>query len=111
MTGNAPAPSAVNNYAAALATVSVNVMGGQGTLPSSRYAMTATTSNFVYKGASIVREHVERDAAVKCSSCTMSAAFREPGLRCRDICLLSSGTAVVTAVDLTWLLVCVRCEV
>ena len=40
-------------------------MEGQGTLPSYGQAMTATTSNFVYEGASITQEHVERDAAVK----------------------------------------------
>ena len=34
-------------------------------MPSSRQAMTATTSYFVYEGASITQEHVERDVAVK----------------------------------------------
>ena len=64
--GNTPAPTAVNiNNGAALASVSVNIMGGQGTMPSSRQAMAATTSNFVYEGESIAQEHVERDAAVK----------------------------------------------
>ena len=50
VTGNTSASTAVNNYGVALASVSVNVMGGQGTLPSSSQAMTATTSNFVYEG-------------------------------------------------------------
>ena len=65
VTGNIPASTAVNNDGVALASVSVNDIEGQGTLPSSRHAMVATTSNFVYEGASIVQEHVERDAAVK----------------------------------------------
>ena len=65
VTGILPAPTAVNNDGSALASVSVNVMGGQGTLPSSRQAMAATTSSFVYEGVSIAQEHVERDAAVK----------------------------------------------
>ena len=65
VTGNIPAPTAVNNDGAALTSFSVNVMGGQGTLPSSRQAMADTISNFVYEGASIAQEHVERDAAVK----------------------------------------------
>ena len=67
LTGNTPAPTAaVNNNGAVLASVSVNVMRGQGTLPSSRQAMAATTSYFVYAGASIIaQEHVERDATVK----------------------------------------------
>ena len=66
MTGNTPAPTAaVNNNGAALASVSVNVMRGQGILPSSRQAMAVTTSYFVYEGASIAQEHdVERDATV-----------------------------------------------
>ena len=60
VTGNTQAPTAVNNNGATLASTSVNVMGGQGTLPSSTRAMAATTSNFVYEGASIAQEHVER---------------------------------------------------
>ena len=40
-------------------------MGGRGTLPSSSLAMAATSSNFVYEGASIAQEHVQRNAAVK----------------------------------------------
>ena len=37
VTGNNPAPTAVNNNGADLASVSVNVMGGQGTLPPSMH--------------------------------------------------------------------------
>ena len=64
-TGTTPAPTAVNNYGTALASVSVNVMGGG--RPSAIFwqGMAATTSNFVYEGASIAQEHVERDAVVK----------------------------------------------
>ena len=51
--GNTPAPTAVNNNGAALASVSVNVMGGQGAISSSRQTMAATISNFAYEGASI----------------------------------------------------------
>ena len=41
-------------------------MGGQGTLPSYRQVMDATTSNSIYEGASIAQQgHVERDAAVR----------------------------------------------
>ena len=51
-------PTSVNNNGTALTSVSVNVMGGQGTLPSSRQAMAATTSIFFYEGASsIAQEH------------------------------------------------------
>ena len=50
---------------AALASVSGNIMGGPGTLPFYGQAMVTTTSNFVYEGASIAQEHVERGAAVK----------------------------------------------
>ena len=50
---------------AALASVSGNIMGGQGTLQSSGQAIVATISNFAYEGASIAQEHVERGAAVK----------------------------------------------
>ena len=87
VTGKSPAPTAVNNNGAALASVSVNVMGGQGTMPSSRQAMAATSSNFVYEGSSIAQEHTERDAAVKVLRLHMSAACRAPSLRCRDVCL------------------------
>ena len=60
ITVNTPAPTAaINDNGAALASVSVNVMGGQGTLPYSRQAIAATTSNFVYQGASIAQEHVK----------------------------------------------------
>ena len=52
--------AAVNSNGAALASVSVNVMGGQGTLPYSRQIIAATTSNVVYEGASIaLQEHVK----------------------------------------------------
>ena len=49
VTGNTPAPIAGNNFGAALASVSLNVIGGQGTLPSSRQAMATTTSRSVYE--------------------------------------------------------------
>ena len=65
VTGNAPAPTAVNNDGAALTPISVNVMRGQGPMLFSRQAMAATTSNFVYEGASIAQEHVKRDVPVK----------------------------------------------
>ena len=57
MTGNTPAPTAVNNYDAALASILMNAIRGQDTLLSSREAMAATTSNSVYEGASIAQEH------------------------------------------------------
>ena len=60
MTVNTPAPTAVNNNGAALASVSMKVMGEQGTLPYSRQAMAATTSNYVNEqGASVAQEHVK----------------------------------------------------
>ena len=65
VTGNILAPTASNNNGAALASASVNVMGAQDTLPSSSQATAATTRNFVYEGASIAPEHVERNAVVK----------------------------------------------
>ena len=65
VTGNTPAPTVVNKNGSALASDSVNVMGGQGTIPSPRQAMAATTSYFVYEGANIAQEYGERDAAVK----------------------------------------------
>ena len=75
ITGNTPGPTAVNKNGAALASVSANIMGGQSTLSSSRQAMAATTSNFVYEGA----RHRSRSMwngmlRLKCRSCTMSAA-------------------------------------
>ena len=48
VTGNTPMPTAVHSNGVLLESVSVNVMGGQGTLPSSRQA--ATSGNFVYEG-------------------------------------------------------------
>ena len=86
-TGKTPAPTAVNNNGSALASASVNVMGGQGTLPSSSQAMTATTSNFVYEGASIAQEHVERNVAVRVLQLHHVSGIkrRAPGLRCRDV--------------------------
>ena len=67
MTGNTPAPTAVNNNCAALASVSVNVMN-EGTRHSAILQAghgRHTTSNFVYEGTSIAQEHIERDGAVK----------------------------------------------
>ena len=96
VTGNTSLPTAVNSNSAALVSVSsVNAMGGQGTLPSSRQAMTAaTSSNFAYKGASIAQEHVVG------ATCRRHAEFRDDGAGM--YVSLSSGTTV----DLTWLLVC-----
>ena len=76
VTGNTPAPTAVKNNSAALAPVSVNIIGGQGTMPPSRQAMAATTKYFVYKRASTAQEHVERNAAVKAAVNTI--LFRSP---------------------------------
>ena len=61
VTGNTPAPTAGNNIGAALPSVSLNVIGGQGTLPSSRQAMQICLRD----KASIAQDHVERDAAAK----------------------------------------------
>ena len=77
MTGNTPAPTPVNNNGAALASVSVNVLGGQGTLPSSRQAMAAITSNLVDESASIAQEHIERDAAYDFSLSTRSKEWKK----------------------------------
>ena len=70
-------------------------------MPSSRQAMAATTSYFVYEGASIAEEHVERDAAVK----VLLQLHHVGGMQSTGSMVwgcLSPGTAV----DLTWLLVC-----
>ena len=106
VTGNTPAPTAVNNNGAALASVSVNVVGGQRTMPSSSQAMAATTSYyyFVYKGASIAQEHIERDAAVKVLQLHHVGGMKNTGSTVQGC--LSPGIAV----GLTWLLVCERCE-
>ena len=58
-----------NNNDAALTSVMANVMGGQGTVPSSRQA---TTSNFVYEGASIVQ--LNGMLRSKCCTYTTSVA-------------------------------------
>ena len=50
VTGNIPAPTAVNKNGAALTSVAVNFMGGQGTLSSSRQAVPVTT-NVVHEDA------------------------------------------------------------
>ena len=94
VTGNTPLPTAVNSNSAALAFVSVHAMGGQDTLPSSRQAMTATTSNFAFKGSSIAQEHVVG------ATCRRHAEFRVYGIGM--YISLSSRTTV----DLTWSLVC-----
>ena len=65
VTGNTPAPTAGNNIGAALPSVSLNVIGGQGNLPSSRQAMATTTSSSVYEIKRVSQDHVERDAAAK----------------------------------------------
>ena len=72
-------PTAVIDEGAALASVSVNVIGGQGTMPSSRQAMAATTSNSVYEGASIALEHVERDVALKVPQLHHAGAMQSTG--------------------------------
>ena len=104
VTGNTPPPIAVNNNGAALASASVNVMGGQDTLPSSSQAMATTTSNFVYEGASIAQEHVERNAAIKVLQAHHVGGIKSTRSTVQGC--LSPGAAV----DLTWLLVCERCE-
>ena len=66
--------------------------------------MTATTSNFVYEGTNIAQEHVKREAAVKVLQLHHVGGMKSivsTMQRC-----LSPGTRV----DLTWLLVCERCE-
>ena len=50
-----PAPTAVNNNGAALASVSVNVIGGQGTLPYSKQAMAGKSS----AAAALCRRHAD----------------------------------------------------
>ena len=80
-------------------------MGGQGTLPSSSQALTATPNYFVYEDASTAQEHVERNAAVKVLQLHHVGGMKNTGSMMQGC--LSDGTAV----DLTWLLVvCVRCE-
>ena len=76
VTGNTSLPTAVNSNSAVLVSVSsVNAMGGQGTLPPSRQAMTATTtSNFAYTGASIAQEHAVG------ATCRQHAEFRVYGV-------------------------------
>ena len=67
VTGSAPAPTAANNNGAALASVSVNVMGGQGTMPSSRQAMAATTSYTLFTKARVsLRSMWNRMPRLKC---------------------------------------------
>ena len=103
--GNTPALTAVNNNGAALASVSMNVMRGQGTVPPTSQAMAATTSYyFVYEGASIAQEHIERDAAVKVLQLHHVGGMQNTGSTVQGC--LSPGIAV----GLTWLLVCERCE-
>ena len=104
VTGNTPVPSAVNNNGAALASTSVNVAGRQDSQSSSSQAMAATTSNFVHEDANIAQEHVERNAAVKVLQLHHVGGMQSTGSTMQGC--LSTGTAV----DLTWLLVCVRCE-
>ena len=108
MAGNSPAPNAVNDNGAALAfaSESVNVKRGRGTLLSSSQAMAATTNNFVYEGASIAQEYVERNAAGKVLKLHHVGGMKSTGSKVQGC--LSHGT---TTTDLTWLLVCVRCEV
>ena len=66
VTGNTPAPTAGNNIGAALASVSVNVIGGQ-----RHSAILQTGHGHHYQQlclrdkASIAQDHVERDAAAK----------------------------------------------
>ena len=89
----------------ALVFVSVNVMGVQGTMAFSRQAMAATTTSyFVYEAASIAQEHVERDTAVEVLQLHHVGGMQSTGSTVQGY--LSPGTAV----DLTWLLVCVRFE-
>ena len=102
VTGNTPAPTAVNNNGAALASASVNVMGAQGIPLSSSQVMAATTRNFVYEGA---QKHVERNTGVKVLQLHHVGGIKSAGSTVQGC--LSPGTAV----DLTWLLVCVRYEV
>ena len=100
VTGTTPAPTDVNNNGAALASASVYVMGGaRDTLLSSRQAMAATTSNFVYESASIAQKHVERNAAVKVLQLHHVGGMKSTGSTVQGC--LSPGTTV----DLTWLLV------
>ena len=116
VTGNTPAPTAVrlpgvtgnttaptttttvnNNGADALRSVSVNVMGGRGTLISSKQATPATT-NFA------------RESRDTRSPMAAALAFDQT----HKHLIVGAGTSVSlssgTAVDLTWPLVCVRCE-
>ena len=78
--------------------------GGQDTLPSSSQAMAATTSNFVYEGASIAKEHVERNTAVKVLQLRHVGGTKNTGSTVQGC--LPTGPAD----DLAWLLVCVRYE-
>ena len=102
VTGNTPAPTAaVKYYSAALASASANVIGGQGTLPSSSQAMAVTTSNFVCEAACIAQEYVEQNAEVEVLQLHYVGGMKSTGSTVRGC----------NAVHLTWLLVvCVRCE-
>ena len=64
------------------------------------------TSKFVYAGTSIAQEHVEPKAAVEVLQLHHVGGMKSSGSTVQK--RLSPGTT--TAVDLTWLLVCVRCE-
>ena len=103
VTGNTGAHCAVNN-GAALASASVNVMRRQDILPSSSQAMAATTSNFFYEGASISQEHVERNAALKVLQ------LHHVGDMKSTVSMVQECLFPGSAVDLTWLLVCERCD-
>ena len=107
VTGNTPAPTAVNNNTggAALASVSVNVMVGQDTQPSSSQAMAATISNFVDEGASVAQEHEEPNAVVKVLQLNHVGGMKSTGSTLQGC--LSPGNAV----DLTWCeaAVCLSC--
>ena len=85
---------------------SVNVIGGQGTLPSSSQAVAATTSNFVYEAASIAQEHVEHNAEVKVLQLHHVGGMKSTGSTVQGC--LSPGTT--TAIEFIWLLVCEKCK-
>ena len=84
---------------------SVNIMvGGRGTLPSSCQATAVTTSNFVFEGASLAQEHVQRNTAVKVLQLHHVGGMKSTRSMVQG--RLSPGTVV----DLTWLFMYSKCE-
>ena len=92
VTANIPAPTAVNNNCATLAYVWADVMGGQGSLPSSKQAMATTTGNFAYEG-----EYRSRACRTGCCGQNAAAASYRRHTEQR---IYGAGTPVLLAFEI-----------